>query len=683
MPDTSLLFFAGAFGVAALLRLFTGSRLTDRHPVIATALVVAGTLVITLTLAFLALVTLQKWLVFGPWPFAYWITLGRGNAFLIGALAGVVIAHLLEIAMHWTPTTSAWNLLPILLSGGVAVFLLYMVAVPGVFQSLGLTGIKAGGVEITLSTPSRSGATPNVPSFTPVGTSSSLGILSNKYSPWFQNLWPMLQPLSDPSGKEFDNRGYFQREAGYLQVIDDVTDLPATKSEAGAHPPEGLAMSIWQQAEFLRSLKPLVGCAGYYHLFSPDVRTSREILWPFLEQLVAVEQELENSAKSLDPPDTWRDDLIDRAKTLSSLGGGAIAHFREILRNKPELAAENPEAPSAKNCEEGQDKDGLLQVSALMPVDRDGTYNLCELIVQPPYLAMFIANSYAALGAKDAGIQILYNWIKYYDNQVSSWTLEQQLGRCRKRDQAPAPEQNQAPSQTPITSTVLPSWLMHRAALEYGIVQEADEPIPITTAALFYLNRTEAMVRSKWPVNLDTDGYICRESEYQEGLRNAEAAGVAAIRQAAKARLNILYSNILQRLLYAAAETGEGLDDPSTMAHYDYWARQLIRAADRCLVPENQGAREFRQSLNRVSGGIMLARLAEHGPQLGFYTDDEANETRFEALRALRAARPILKQNEDREAAPDGLLRKVGSDWEVHRRVAEHEILDLQVKLAR
>jgi len=678
MPNTSLLFFSGVFGVVVLLRLFAGIRPVDRHPIIAVVLIVAGTLVITLILALLALATLQKSFNYGPWGFTYWIALGRGNTLLIGALAGLVTARLLEIAMRWTPGTSARDFLPILLVGGVALFLLYLVAVPGVFESLGLTGIKAGGFELTLSASSRVGATPNVPSFTPVGTTSGLGAVSSKYSPWFQNLWPMLQPLSDPTEKEFGDRGYFQREAGYLQVTDGVMDLPLTRAEAGAHPPEGVALAIWQQAEFLRSLRPLVGCAGYYHLFFPDVRTSSDIVRGFLEQLVAVEQELEDSANSLDPPDTWRDDLIDRSGKLSQLGGVAIGHFRQTLGNKLKFPADAPGLPSPQDCQEGQDKDGNLLVSVAAPVNRSMRLDLCALVIQPPYLAMFIANSYSALGEKDAGVDVLYKWIKYYESQMTSWTLKQSR-RCQKQKQAQALEDTQAQSQTSTASSSLPNWLMHRAVLEYGIVQEADEPIPITTAAVYYLGRTEAMVGAKWPVNLDADGYLCGNSGYQERLHN----GLPAVNEAVQARLSALYSNILQRLLYAAIETGEGLKDLSMMARYDYWARQLIRAAERCLVPEEQRAREFRQVLNRVSGGIMLARLAEYGPRLGFYSDDEAKEARLEALRALQAARPILKQNEEREAAPDGLLRKVATDWEVHRRVAEHEILDLQAKLAK
>ena len=186
----------------------------------------------------------------------------------------------------------------------------------------------------------------------------------------------------------------------------------------------------------------------------------------------------------------------------------------------------------------------------------------------------------------------------------------------------------------------------------------------------------------RWPINLEIDGYPCNDSNYQDRL-HASGGGTSSIEDDVKARLNTLYSNLIQRLLYAIAETELGLNDLAQAAVYEHWSKQLIVAAGRCLVPEEEDAREFRQSLNRVSGGIMLSRLARNGVRIGLYTEGAAKEARLTAIQALINARPILRKHEERETKPEGMLRIRASDWQVHRRAAEYEILDLQAQLTR
>ena len=109
-----------------------------------------------------------------------------------------------------------------------------------------------------------------------------------------------------------------------------------------------------------------------------------------------------------------------------------------------------------------------------------------NLTLQPPYLAMFIADSYAALGEKDSGLRVLNNWIKYYEKYVTD----------------------------PPTA---PTWLFDRAWLEYGIVQELDEPFPTTTPEAFYLKK---MVTRFGDWKVATGKLIWRTTATRVAVRN-------------------------------------------------------------------------------------------------------------------------------------------------------------------
>ncbi|GEM_PF-4214799 len=659
MPDTSLLFIAGTVGTVVLSLLFV--RLWHDHPPrrLGIGAAVAATAAFAALAAWLALATLDRWYRVGTWQATYWILLGRGSALLFGCLAGIILGTALGTVRRWTPQVGAIGTFALMAGTGVAVLVLYLLGVPGVFQSLGLTGIKAGGVEITLATPragpggSVAGFHPVAGEFAPVGGPSGGARLSDKHTPWYENLWPMFRELPDPPALRFLDRGYFQREAAYLEALDPGVALPITATIAEANPPTGAAKAIWQQEVFLRSLRPLVGCGGYYHQSFPDPASGHAIVWPVFETLVALEGELEDA--SLHPaslPDRQAD--LDRhLDEVSRAAGIAIKHLRAALpRSKQQMpAGQDAGLPSWGDC-----NTAMFQDDDVNPRLQIAKSALAESAApHPPYLAMFLANVYAALGAKDAGLEILNNWIEYY---------------TRYRDADPA----------------APRWLLHRAVWEYGVVQEADEAMPSTAAEVYYLDKTRTLIEADWGLDLDIDGYDCAGPDYRAAADRFVPGTPQSDRAAVRARLDLLYQMLLQRLLYAIVETRTGFGDRAKAPQYERWARQLIASAGRCLVPESDDWRVFRQSLNRVFGGVMLARLAAIGPRLGLYGDAAAAEVRMEALRALRQALPVLQGKEDAEMAaggPGGSLRLRSSGWGVYRRIAQQEILDLQAELTK
>jgi hypothetical protein len=114
----------------------------------------------------------------------------------------------------------------------------FVFGVPGIRQGLGLTGIKAGGIEITLApapvtNPNLSGH--NVAGFTQNLPEANGNLASKDFSPWFQNIWPMFLDMPDFVAKEFRDRGYFQREAAYFNYIDPGVNASETNKAENAN----------------------------------------------------------------------------------------------------------------------------------------------------------------------------------------------------------------------------------------------------------------------------------------------------------------------------------------------------------------------------------------------------------------------------------------------------------------
>ena len=145
--------------------------------------------------------------------------LGCWIAFLAGCVAGFVVAAAVN-AINAVSTWGAWsesrtNIIILSAGPGLTFLLLYMLSTPGFMQKLGLTGIKAGDFEITLP-PSLTLPSPLM--FQPYPAQTGLSSLADKYTPWFQNIWPLFQKLKGrPEEMNFMDLAYFQRQALYVK----------------------------------------------------------------------------------------------------------------------------------------------------------------------------------------------------------------------------------------------------------------------------------------------------------------------------------------------------------------------------------------------------------------------------------------------------------------------------------
>jgi hypothetical protein len=421
-----------------------------------------------------------------------------------------------------------------------------------------------------------------------------------------------------------------------LELLDHVT-IPMTEKDAPKL--TGIADAMWTQEKFMRSLRPVVGCGGFYHLIFPDVPSIRPLLEPILETLVGIETELEEiSARGGHQPSNWVNDQLAK---LPKDSRDFVVKFQAAIPQARQTEGSDDDSPRWADCDPAK-------LDLQPPVPTMG------MTVQPPYLSMFLANAYAALEEKDAGLRILNRWIKYYEY----------IGK------------------------MYPRWLHDRAVWEYGVVQEADLTLPSTSAERRYLEIMQRQFSDDWNISLNSDGYKCDDAaakadvaaDQKEQIRDYHATEFSA---GAKARLILLYSSVLQRLLYVTVQTLPTLEHDYLTVDQEDWARELITAADRCLLDEEDGWREYRQALNRISGGITLARWAEDGPRSGLVHPSTVPDVQKEAIGVLLDALPVIQSREAKdEAKVDGLHTDV-TQWEVFRHLAQRTILDLQAKLTR
>lgn len=76
--------------------------------------------------------------------------------------------------------------------------------------------------------------------------------------------------------------------------------------------------AIWRQEEFLRWLRPVVGCGGFLHKYFPAIFDVRRQIGPFNDLLVAIEADLEEIAGSKADPRAVQDLQSRLNRTLTT-----------------------------------------------------------------------------------------------------------------------------------------------------------------------------------------------------------------------------------------------------------------------------------------------------------------------------------------------------------------------------
>jgi hypothetical protein len=371
MADSALFFFLGMFLTSFALVL---SRLRVGRDELSRRWIVPEGALVTLSWSLAALVVMAAIIAFPTldyfryygWTLLRSMVLGCWISFLAGCVSGFILYTALSAISNWNAFDNVMLVIVLAAGPALTILLLYYLSVPGATQKLGLTGIKAGEVEITLGPPPAS--PPSIPSYTPVG--ENLG-LKGDFTPWFQNFWPMFLKLEDPNiKKEFMDLAYFQREARYL--VHGLTaeetkrlEVPDTPEAKGENQLKGPAKTIWDQEEFIRSLRPVVGCGAFYHLSFPDVPGIRPFLTPILETLVGVEAEIEAISATPDNHIEWVQDLEAHL----------VAQIRRLLPGRPAsrlLRFARNDSVSVCHCEEYSDEAISVKV-------RTGWNHLCGL----------------------------------------------------------------------------------------------------------------------------------------------------------------------------------------------------------------------------------------------------------------------------------------------------------------
>lgn len=647
MADTVLLFFAGALAVVALSKV--ANIWPGRWPPGSTAkrlmLLILSAVVVGMPLGWFAWAPLKEPDLFDYWPYIYWIILGRAIALLIGCLAGFVLVAALGAINRWGPGADLKSIVILAAGPLLTILALYLLAVPGARQSLGLTGIKAGDFEITLAAPATNLTNPApVNSFSPIPAG---GEALGDYTGWFNNMWPMfVKPKSitssAPPAKDFLQRGYFEREKAYLDYVTAINwdngDPEPTKRHQQA------VKALKRQRDFIWSLRPIIGCVGFYHIYFPDVAAAGSIIAPFLEALIGLEKHREQTS-----PLSIRPAATTFEGTQELLSQQAFPIINQVntallpLSGDPSWSAQPDETAPKPSWGDCTAQSPWFRIPSPPAPDDDD--------LEPPYLAMAVANAYGALGQKRAGLDVLNKWIIYYDKYEGSH-----------------PD--------------APIWFYDRAVFEYGVIQEVDEPFPTSTAELFYLKKTKALLDKDWRVDLENEGYLCGSAGYLTAKRQFDQQTDDPDEQGMKARLNLVYANVLGRLLLATVATRSGVGSDLITREHEAWARQLLASAERCLIGEQEHPwRIYRQTFDRVAAGMLLARWSVDGPRVGLLGSSAAVEARTQALHALADAMRSIPSLEHDASSPEG-LRLIPTEWGSIRRMVEKEMLDLEASLA-
>ena len=196
-----------------------------------------------------------------------------------------------------------------------------------------------------------------------------------------------------------------------------------------------------------------------------------------------------------------------------------------------------------------------------------------------------------------------------------------------------------------------------------------------------------AIFNEDWNIDLPNAGYVCGNAEaksksaarQEENIRNHQATRLSA---GLEAQLVLVYSNQLQRLLYATLQTLPSIDHDYLTPEHEHWARQLISSAGRCLLDEKPEWQDYRQTLDLLLGGITLARWADDGPRSGLVHPSTVPDVQKDAVKALVDALAKIRQMEQDNNKLDG-LRYTPTEWETYRRIVTRTVLDLQAKLTK
>jgi hypothetical protein len=507
---------------------------------------------------------------------------------------------------------------------------------------LGLASIKAEGVELAF--------TPQEPQTPPTAISGinpanvfatkTEGVVTNaQYAP----LLDMTSSSDDPQ-----KRVYFVRQREDLGVVERLTISPDWTTDSGRWSPA--VEAIRRQVHLIQSLDPLVRCESLIgaKVMVLDARQLEQENQSVITALLALDRAFGDLAdflvrtNELVNEQWWKDIDEDRQR----LSNEVIRELNALNLLLPPNFRRDPNAQGFGDC-----KPDFTLPSDLLPADKSTPFSKSYLWT-PPYTAIFAAYAYAAEGSYDTGLRVLDRWLAIHPRAPSA-----------------DPERQYLP------------WLRDEAELDFVVIQGNGNPsFIIDSAGRRAFETTFHDLTADWHISLGA-GQKCSTVD---SLPRSASPGSDQLAKS-KSDLVATYASVTGSWLHAAVDTRSPDAGEGVTALHQGWARKLIALGRKCLEGESDGERRQRQALALFEGGRTLARWAIDGSRQGLLVGTESDDARREARKALWEALPELRQLESDDIGdqPSERLPIALSAWELYRRAAEQEILDLDGYLTR
>jgi hypothetical protein len=574
-----------------------------------------------------------------------WIAFVSARPFLAGAAAGIVVSAVVYVlALKTVGDMSQLRGLIISLVPVTATALLYLIGVQGAPQRIGLTEVKAGGVELTFESRSRSSlalaaATTGAH---PAGTSP---VFAGADDDPFKFAYFMTH--ADTGSPDFGEMSFFEQEEKFLAYFGiDVI--------AGQDISDPLVDPIKLQRNLLMALNPLVGCVRYDYAAYADRTELDRLAAPTIEALATLDAALRHLAvktdkDTIDVLQHWHSEVLKRAGDLWK----QFSSLPEPDQLWLELPRDDGRRSMWSDCRKSIPRDVRPNV----------TVGQAPWHLSPPYITMFIVSLRSALGMYGAGLRMINAWL------------------------ADTPEDGEGGKAR--------DWLLDRARRYYiYVLTDASQPFfPSGSAARDALRKTVMSIEKHWSIDPGLEGSPCGSDRSAPATNQMVGSSPEGYRKIVRDRLVTIQSSLTQLYLHLLVDSrSPALEDHLDLVDHRM-ARTLIASAGRCLNAEDQSGRNIRRALDLFEGGRTLARLAIDGPATGLLIPGDVEEVRKTAHAALMESLPLIRNLEREEArqhereearqhaAQRALPLGIGL-WEPYRRIAEEEALELAALLS-
>jgi len=593
--------------------------------------------------------------------FFHWIGFGSGRSFLGGLAAGVLSAAAVQ-ALSAISILGVSSLLTGLAAAGpaVAIAVIYLLSVPGIFRTLGLSDVKAGVFELAFN----STVVPTLPSastgFYPRPDAFTVGDTTNG---WQDSLRDLTRGIDSPREMPF-----FIREAENLRVVAKINVGNSWKPDASSDPQSvPVILAVQRQMKLLRDLHPLTRCEAFIRrsvVFDPrQLNSENDGIIAAILELDEESRNLANNAAKLaaDIPQAARSttspalqeavasdrqaleaDRKDMVELRRELTTQVVKELEGLYQLIPPYLRRPQQSPGTGDPNPGDCNPEFSITPTLYPKDYSQT-TAENYSWSPPYLAIFAAYAYAATQSFPAALRVLDKWI--------------------------------ADDPDPHRHGRAALWFRDQAELTFTIIQRGAIPsITSDSAVRRALELAAKDLSADWHVNLD-EARDCPASS-DKGDPDPDSR--------VKRRLMTAYASLIAAWLHAVVDTRSPQGDEEITARHRAVAAELINFGKKCLGGEPPHDRDERQAFSLFEGGRTLARWAIDGSRQGLLTSEDADDTRTAARNALWEALYKLRRLEVEEPPqPDEPLLAGVSIYELYRREAEQEILDLDGQIAK